>query len=174
MADQRMSHIQTHRSNNIRIGPISVITLITIICMAVMAVLAASTSHATSVISERQATASQQMYLNECAGQEFIAGVDDALADVRASGGSTASASRAVDNRLDAICEDARAAADGQVTCTANVDGTTITAQFVCGQARLLNVAVTILDDATYRVDRWKMSSVQQEAPSSGTLWLGT
>ncbi len=80
MAQAQRAHIQTHESDKVRIGPITTITLIAIISMAVLAVLAASTAHATSVISDRQANATQMLYLNECAGQEFVAGIDDALA----------------------------------------------------------------------------------------------
>jgi len=173
MAQAQRVHIQTHQSDKVRIGPITTITLIAIISMAVLAVLAASTSHATSTISDRQANATQMMYLNECAGQEFVAGIDDALASVRSAGGSAADGARAVNTQLDKICEQARAAGNGQVDCTADVDGTTVTAEFICGSIRRLNVAITIRDDASLRIDKWKMASTQQEAPPAGTLWQG-
>lgn len=166
-------HIQVRRGNNVRIGPISLITLIAVICMAVLAVLAASTSHATTTISERQASASQMLYLNECAGQEFVAGIDEALLGVREAGGTASDGAQAVQDALDGICEKARAAGDGQVECTAKVDGDVVTAEFICGNTRRLNVAVTIRDDATYRIDEWKMASAQQDLPSTGTLWQG-
>lgn len=173
MASARQAHIQTRKADKVRIGPISVITLIAVICMAVLAVLSASTSYASATISDRQSNATQMLYLNECAGQEFVAGVDDALAATRAQGGSAADGARAVNQQLDAICQHAREAGKGQVDCTANVEGTRITAEFVCGGARRLSVAITISDDATYRVTAWKMSSDQREAPTAGTLWQG-
>lgn len=166
-------HIQTRRGDNVRIGPISIITLITVICMAVLAVLAASTSHASATITERQASGIQLMYENECAGQEFVAGVDDILAGVRATNGNAEDGARAVEAGLDKVCAKARAAADGDVSCTADVKGTTVTAEFISKDTRELSIAITIRDDATYRIEKWKMTSVQQEPQSAGNLWSG-
>ena len=96
MAKPQTAHIQTQLGEKVRIGPISLITLIIVICMAVLGVLAASTSHATQTISERQANASQQMYLNEKAGQELVADIDAVLVNQRATGASaTRAAARA-------------------------------------------------------------------------------
>ena len=173
MAAQQTGHIQIHHGENTRIGPISVITLLAVVCMVVLAVLAVSTAQATAAISERQATATQRLYQNELAGQEFVAGVDDALAGVRADGGNAAAGARAVEGALDAICTAAREAADGQVTCTASMSGTTVNAGFTCQDARLLSVVVTIRDDATYRIDEWKISAAPQEAQPGGLLWTG-
>lgn len=167
------AHIQTHHQDRVRIGPITTITLIAIISMAVLAVLAASTSHATTTISERQANATQMMYVGESAAQEFVAGVDDALAGVRATGGSAEEGANAVNRQLDAICEQARKAGGSQVDCVASVDGTTVTADFVCGNTRRMNIAITIREDASYRIAKWKMASAQQDAPTAGTLWQG-
>ncbi len=166
-------HIQTRRGNNVRIGPISVITLIAVICLAVLAVLAASTSHASATIAERQAEGNQMMYTNERAGQEFVAGIDGVLAGARAMGTPGEEAARMVENRLDDICIAAREAGGGRVTCEANVDGTTVTAEFACENTRRLNIAITIRDDATYRIDKWKVTSVQQAPQSAGNLWTG-
>ena len=173
MAKPQTAHIQTQLGEKVRIGPISLITLIIVICMAVLGVLAASTSHATQTISERQANASQQMYLNEKAGQELVADIDAVLVNQRAAGASATRAAAAVESELDTICQAARDTAGGRVDCTANVDNTTVKAQFICDNARTLSVAVTIRDDATYRIDQWKMASVQQAAPGMGNLWSG-
>lgn len=173
MAKPQVAHIQTQLGEKVRIGPISLITLIIVICMAVLGVLAASTSHATQTISQRQANASQQLYLNEKAGQEFLASTDAILVEERAAGASAYAAAAAVEGELDAICQAARDAADGHVECTANMDGTTVRAEFVCDDARTLSIAVTIRDDATYRIDQWKMASAQQEAQGMGNLWSG-
>ena len=121
----------TAREDKVRIGPISVITLIAVICMAVLAVLSASTANATMTISQRQAAATQELYANERAAQEFVASVDDTLAPVRAGGGGAQSGAATVEGALDAICEAARSAADGTVAVTASVDGTTVKAEFV-------------------------------------------
>lgn len=172
MADQ-CAHIQTRRGDNVRIGPVSLITLIAVICMAVLAVLTTSTSNANAAISERQANAYQLLYTSEQAGQEFVAGVDGVLAGVRAAGGNATDGARAVDAKLDAICEAARNVDDGDITCTAAVDGVKVVAEFTCADTRHLSIALTIRKDATYRIDEWRMSSAQQGSQSAGTLWSG-
>lgn len=172
MAKQQTAHITTQLGNKVRIGPISLITLIIVICMAVLGVLAASTSHANETIAKRQANATQQLYLNEKAGQELVAGIDAVLAEARENG-SDAYAVDLVEDELGSICQAARTAGDGRVECTADMEGTTVNAEFICDDARTLNVAVTIRSDATYRIDKWKMASVQQEAPGMGNLWTG-
>lgn len=167
------AHIQTYRSDNVRIGPISIITLIAVICMAVLAVLAASTSNASATIANRQAEGVQMMYENERAGQEFVASLDDVLASVRLSGGSSADALFAIEAGLDGACARAREAGGPGVSCTARVEGATVTAEFICENTRRLDVAITIRDDATYRIVGWKMTSAQQTPQSAGTLWSG-
>ena len=161
------------REDNVRIGPISVITLIAIICMSVMAVLAASTAYATNVISERQADATSALYLDESAAQELLAGVDDTLAGVREGGGEGTAGFLAVKAALDDICEDARAAADGKVDVVAYADDGVVNAEFTCANSRKLIISVSIRDDATFRIDKWKMLAVQEEAPSGDHLWSG-
>lgn len=166
-------HIQRGRGDNVRIGPISIITLISVICMAVLAVLAVSTSSASAAISQRQADAMQALYADECAGQEFVAGVDDVLAQARMAGSAPQDAARAVERELDGICEKARASADGDISCTASVDGLQVTADFVCDNMRQLHVMLLINNDATLRVEQWKMTSAQQAPQSAGQLWSG-
>ena len=166
-------HIQAHRGDNVRIGPISVITLIIVICMAVLAVLSASTSNASATIANRQAEGNRLMYLNECAGQEFVASIDDVLAPVRRAGGTAEAGASAVRVSLDKICANAREAGGGQVDCVANIEGTTVTAEFICENTRKLNVAITIRNGGTYRIEEWKMTSAQNQADATGSLWAG-
>lgn len=166
-------HIQTRSGDNVRVGPITIITLIVVVCMAVMGVLSISTAQATKTISDRQANATRYLYLDEKAGQEFVAGIDDALETTRIQNGSAAMGAQAVNAVLDDLCESARLAGDGLVSCTASVDGTTVAAEFICEDTRLLDIAVTILDAGTYRIERWKMSSAQRDAQTMGTLWSG-
>lgn len=167
------NRIHGWKTNNVRIGPISIITLIIVICMAVLAVLSISTAHATMSISERQAEATKELYLNECAGQELIASIDDVLSDVRASGGNSSDGCKAIEATLDEISDNAREAADGQIEVTAEMDGTSVKAELTASKMRQLSIVVTILDDATLRIDKWKAAAVQQEPQSAGNLWMG-
>lgn len=167
------SRVSGRRPDNVRIGPISIITLIAVICMAVLAVLTASTANATMTISQRQSDGAKEMYLNESAAQEFVAGIDDVLAPVRAGKPKAGDAMALVSSSLDAVCEAARAAADGKVAVTANIEGNIVKAEFVGQKMRRLSIAISIQDNATYRVEKWKAAAAQQEAQTMGNLWTG-
>ena len=161
------------RADNVRIGPISLFTLIIVLCMAVLAVLSFSTAHASMVMAERQATATTELYLDEVAAQEFVAGLDGQLAAVRAAGGNGAAGAKRVSDVLIDLRDAAQAATAGQVEVTAGIADTDVTARFECQNGRTLYLAITILPDATYRIDTWKMSAVQNEAQPEGSLWTG-
>lgn len=158
------------RGDNVRIGPVSIITLIAVICMAALAVLTASTANATAAISQRQANATQLMYVNETAGQEFIAKVDDVLISARAE---NKSANGAVEGALDQICQEIRDAHADRVSITATYKDDVITAELVCDNTRRLTIVISIKNDGTYRIEKWKSAAVQQEAQPAGSLWNG-
>ncbi|MBE6471157.1 MAG: S4A5 electrogenic sodium bicarbonate cotransporter 4 [Coriobacteriaceae bacterium] len=168
-----MAQQRTGRADNVRIGPISLFTLIIVLCMAVLAVLAFSTAHASLVMAERQATATTELYLDEVAAQEFVAGIDAELSAVRASKGSGTAGVKAVSDALVKLRDAAQDAVAGQVEVAAGISDSTVTARFECQNGRTLYVAITILSDATYRIDTWKMSAVQNEAQPEGSLWTG-
>jgi hypothetical protein len=168
-----MAQQQHGRAENVRIGPISLFTLIIVLCMAVLAVLSFSTAHASMVMAERQATATSELYLDEVAAQEFVAGLDDELAAVRAANGNGSAGVKRVSDALIDLRDAAQAAAGNQVEVTAGIADSTVTARFECQNGRTLYLAITILSDATYRIDTWKMSAVQNEAQPEGSLWTG-
>ena len=161
------------RKDNVRIGPITLFTLVVVLCLAVLAVLAASTANAAHTMADRRATATTELYLDERAAQEFLAGMDEQLAIVRASGANGTSGAQLVGTTLGAICDSAQAAAGDAVEVSASASGQTVHAEFACENGRVLNISVTILDDATYRIDRWRMTAVQNEEPAMGGLWTG-
>ena len=159
--------------NDVRIGPISVFTLIIVICLAVLAVLAFTSANATLVMTQRQATATSELYLDEAAAQQFVAGVDDELSTVRTAGGTGADAVQAVQRALPALTEAARASSGGRVSVSASMDGDSVRAEFSCANGRMLTIVVTIRNDATFRIDKWKMTAVQNEEEPAGRLWTG-
>ena len=161
------------RGDDVRIGPISLFTLIAVICLAVLAVLAFSTSNATYIMTQRQAQATSELYLDETAAQEFIAGLSDELASVRNAGGTGAEAAQRVQSSLVTLRDAAQDAANGQVEVTASVSDGTVRAEFACDNGRVLTIVVTIRDNATFRIDKWKMTAVQNEAEPEGNLWTG-
>jgi len=144
---QRTSH-----EGDLGIGMISVFALIVILCMAVLSVLAFSTAHSSLVLSQRQASSTQELYLNETAAQTFIAGL----------GGQA---------NLDALCDEAEAATDGAVSATATAGGDTVQAEFTCAGGRTLSIEVTVQPDGSVRVDSWRMTAVEAEEQPIGTLY---
>ena len=203
---------QGQPSEHVRIGPISLFALVVIICLAVLAVLSFTTANASLVMSQRQATATGEMYLAECAAQEFLAGVDDVLAGVRGERATTEvgsaelvrdergnavydenghqvvreGASRqantapvgrveymtALSDELIALRDAARDAAGGVVEVSASTVGDKVTAEFACENGRTLDIVVAIRSNGTYRVDRWKVSAVQNEEEPAGQLLI--
>lgn len=155
---------QSSGTDNVRMGPLALFTLVAIVCLSVLAVLAISTSNATRALALRRATATSQLYLDETAAQTFVAALDEALAAGTEPDAALATASAAAT---------ATAPSDGDLgtlSVTATHDGTTYDASFSCGNGRQLNVTLTWQEDGSYRVDQWRMTSVQNEEPPLGTL----
>ena len=141
-----------------RIGPISLFALVIILCLAVMAVLSVTTAQATYAAAERQASFTADTYANERAGQEFAASIDAALAPVRAAGGGLAEALAAVRAALPADAE---------------LDESTVKAEFTADSGRALAVVLQIHADATYSVASWKATTLWTENGAGETLWSG-
>lgn len=164
------------REDEVRIGPISMFALITIICLAVLAALTFSTANASLVMTQRQATAVEELYLDETAAQEFVADVSDELARIRETYGSqvaSSTAASAVEDSLIEFCGNVHDNSNGQVTATASMVNNTLYAQFTCENGRELTISATVRNGATLRIDKWKMTAVQNEEEPAGNLWTG-
>ena len=147
------------RNDNVHIGGISIFVLIIVLCLAVLSVLTLVTAHSSLVLSERQAATTADLYRNEAAAQTFVAGLDEAAG----AGGVDQAA-------VDALVAQA-AQADGSVTATATLEGETVEAAFSCESGRTLEIAVTVLPDGGYRIDKWRMTAVENEEQPIGTLY---
>lgn len=166
--------VANRHQENVRIGPISILTLIVVICMAVLAVLSISTAQATEVISHRSAEATTEQYRNERTAQEFVAELDDLLGPLREEGAGTEECLEAVAGSLEELCAAAEERAGGEVSVTADVEGSSVVAEFTGAGMKRLNIAVGIREDGSYRIEKWKASGLQQEAAGEGSLWMGT
>lgn len=71
---------------SVRMGPISLFTLVITLCLAVMALLAFTTGRAELALTQRQQTATTDLYANEAAAQQFVAALDSRLAQLRQGG----------------------------------------------------------------------------------------
>ena len=153
-----------NREEHVRIGPLSLFTLIAVICLAVLAVLEFSTANASKTLADRQRDAVSSLYVNETAAQCFMAQLDDELA---------ASGKAGVDNALGSCVQAATDAAQDAVEVSASYADDTVYAEFTGAEGRALSVEVTIRDNATYRIDKWKVVAVQNEEEPQGNLWTG-
>ena len=162
--------VAANQPQRVRMGAISVFALVVIICLAVLAVLSLSTANASLTMSQRQAQAMAELYLDEFAAQEFVASADELLARYDAASGRTVA--QVLEAALDNLDDDARVAVGGEVQVTASLSGQEITAEFSCGNGRSLVVELVVGDDGSWRVDRWKMTAVQNEEPVEGQLLI--
>ena len=120
--------------------------------------LAVTTAQATYAAAEKQATFTQDTYANEDAAQRFLAAVDAALADVRASGGGLDAALAAVERALPANAE---------------LDGSVVRATFTADSGRTLDVELTVTANATYEIASWKATTQWTNDGPGQTLWSG-
>lgn len=150
--------MSTRIRGSVRIGPISLFALVIILCLAVMAVLSVTTSQATYAAAEKQAEFTADTYANEQAAQELAADVDAVLAQVRAAGGGLAEALVVVERALPA---------------GAQLNGTTVQAEFTADSGRSLAVELQIHANATYSVTSWKATTLWTENGAEETLWSG-
>ena len=148
----------TRGRGSVRIGPISLFTIVIILCLAVMAVLSVTTAQATYASAQRQASFTTDTYANEQAAQQFTADVDAALATVRASGGGQAEALAAVERML---------------PTNAQLDETTVRAEFTTNSGRALTVELDIRENATYAITAWKATTLWETDSAGETLWSG-
>lgn len=95
-----------------------------------------------------------------------------APADAGEPGNSAPAASRAVSSALESIRAAAYDVAGGKVSIAASVAGDKVSAEFACENGRVLGIVVAIRDDGTYRIDRWKMSAVQNQEEPNGQLLI--
>lgn len=161
------------RQRNVRIGPVSLFALVALVCLAVLAVLAASTANATYVMSQRLADSTTAFYEDERAGQVLVSGVDSVLGDARSGSADGDAAARAVEAALPGICSAAEAEAGEGADVTASFDGRRLSAEITCHNGRMLKIDVMVMDDATYRIDKWEMTAVENEEQPTGNLWTG-
>jgi len=158
-------------TDNVRIGPLSVLVLVGILCMAVLAVLSVSTSNASLVIAQRQAHAVSDSYLAEHAAQDFVATLDEELA--KTGTGEAVTTARGLESSLPDIARHAQEAADGRVLVNATLQDGVVHADFACSGARALEVEVSVGADGRPHVSKWAMTAIRNVEEPAGALWTG-
>ena len=153
-----------------RHGLISLLTVVIMLSLATAAVLAVSTARAMSAIEQRQATMTQEGYAAERSAQATLAGVDEALGEARAGGLDGAAARELVQERMDAILQDACVQ---DVSASYALDYDVLTCTYETTNGRMLEVQLVLGDSMRYEVASWKLTAVPQEEDMGGNLWTG-
>ena len=144
---------------SVRMGPISLIILVVILSLAVLAMLTVATVRSMEASAERQAQFTQATYLNESTAQEFVAGVDGALAQGQQEGLAQA---------LPQLVEQAQAQG---VSAEAQIQDGKLTASFLTEDGRGLDIQLS-LGESGYTVEQWKTYTTWTQEDEE-TLWLG-
>ena len=143
------------RQHIVRIGPLTILSMVIVLGLTTMAVLSFTTARASQLTASKQADSIQALYVNERAGQEFLAQVDEELARIA---GSTTNAQDAAAGVRSALKD-----SDGA--------GNEVSAAFTAGN-RTLTVVVAIQDDLTYSIKQWS-SEAKIESKEDTHLWQG-
>ena len=139
----------------IRMGPITVLALVIVLSLATMAVLSFATAQAAGRMVDKQQAAQEALYENERQAQEFMAELDQELAQWRGSGTSVADAIPHIEAALDAV----------------QVDDNEISKSFSAG-TRKLTVHVLIGQDFDYSIKEWK-TQAELDSAEDTALWMG-
>lgn len=185
-------------TKTIRIGPLSLFALIAMLFLSTLAVLSLTTANASFNLAQLQSDGMRQQYQAEDAAQRFLSMLDEQYASgsitagaatAPASSGPSASAQDIVDNAVsnptapaatqgeatspvDALAQEAAAATSGSVVGTAQMNGSTITAQFACPSGRVLDIEIQLGSGKSLHVVKWNMAAKVNNAEAE-TLWSG-
>lgn len=142
------------RQGTVRIGPVSILVVIIILCLAVMAVLALVTAEAEESITTRQEESTTAMYANEVQAQEFLARLDEALAQARGSNGSVASVLDHLNLPEGAVYEDG-----------------VLHLEFVQENGRRLDVELALPNTDAYEILAWRATTEWNEEDPDKIFW---
>lgn len=123
-------------SRPVRLGWLSLLLTVIILCLATLSVLSFSTARADLALAQKQARQAQSVYALECAGQQWLAELDAALAQA----GDTA--------ELDALLPHGTAR-----------EGPGVSAVLEGADGRSLSVFAELTADGGYRVIQWQQSA---------------
>lgn len=143
-----------HRQSSVRIGPVTILVLIIVLCLSVMAVLSLATVHAENAVTARQVESTSALYENEVEGQTFLAELDGALAQARASNGSVESALAQLDLPADTTYE-----------------GGVLRAGFVQPNGRRLDIELAIPSTSVYEIISWRATTEWEESDPDQVFW---
>lgn len=138
-------------SRPVRLGWLSLLLTVIILCLATLSVLSFSTARADLAQARKQALQTDSVYALECAGQQWLAQLDEALAQAGADGTLRYEA-------LDALLPPDTTREENRVfTVQKGADG------------RSLSIAAEVSEDGGIRLLRWVQSAEwagEEETPA--------
>lgn len=138
-------------SRPVRLGWLSLLLTVIILCLATLSVLSFSTARADLAQARKQALQTDSVYALECAGQQWLAQLDEALAQAGADGTLRYDA-------LDALLPPDTTREENRVfTVQKGADG------------RSLSIAAEVSEDGGIRLLRWVQSAEwagEEETPA--------
>lgn len=114
------------------------------------------------------AAAAQQQDASSNAGDESL----DAQKTREIAESSARSAASSISSSIEQLAIDAAASVSSDIVATAQINGSTITAQFACPNGRVLDIEVELGSGGTFRVIKWNMSAKVNSAEPE-MLWSG-
>lgn len=188
-------------AKTIRIGPLSLFALISMLFLATLAVLSLTTANASLNLAQLQSQGMEQQYEAEDAAQRFLASLDEqystgAIAPAADQAASNAlptddsSAGEVIDDvfnnpstpavtdpsdpesPVNTLAKKAAAEVSSTIEATAELKGSTITAQFSCPNGRMLNIEIELGANGSLHIVKWNMTAKVNNAEAE-TLWSG-
>lgn len=153
-------------------GTITALVSLLVVPLAILGLLTFGTATAEQAVARKHADVTTEGYELETCGQAFVAGVDDTLSRVRATGASRQEGVAAVEHDLQQIASTAAAAAgdEASVSVDAQPTDTGATALLSAPGGAQLSIEVSVTDGAGYAIDAWTTSTRREPAPGD-TLW---
>lgn len=146
----------------------SLLTLVIVLCLATLAVLSVSTAQATFAATERQASFTDDTYRNEAAAQQFVASIDNVLAEARSGKATGAATLSELEKALPSLAQSV--SGDG-VEVEAAVENGTVRATFLAQSGRTLEIELALKNGRTYDITQWKATTRWNEEGGGETLW---
>lgn len=85
---------------------------------------------------------------------------------------SARSAAGSISGSINQLALEAAASVDSRIAASAQIKGSTITAQFACPNGRVLDIEVELGSGGTFRIIKWNMTAKVNSAEPE-TLWIG-
>lgn len=138
------------RQKTIRLGSISLLFAVIVLCVAALCALSIATAHADAAVTDKYVRLTQDVSAAECAGQEWLADTDAAIAAKGA------------------------ALQQSDLPAGTELDGSRIRVQLDLDSGRTMTIELRLTGDSRrYEILAWQNSARWSENQQIGNLWTG-